>query len=92
MQQCGRTTYIEFETYKSVESYLEHFPKTKIFDFTQKSLRCDEVVQSVLIGCEGGFSPREREIFKSYDVFSLNTPLVLRSESAAFAVASKILL
>jgi len=92
MQQCGRTTYIEFSSYKSIETYLEAYPTTKIFDFTEKTIASQERTQSVLIGCEGGFSAYERELFKEYEVFRLDTPLVLRSESAAVAVASKLLL
>lgn len=91
MQQCGRTTAIEFDSYKSLESFVKMFPQTKVFDFTQKVLGCDEDFDTVLIGCEGGFSPKEREFLSSLEVFRLNTPLVLRSESAVFAVASKLL-
>ncbi|MEO1938944.1 MAG: 16S rRNA (uracil(1498)-N(3))-methyltransferase, partial [Sulfurimonas sp.] len=42
--------------------------------------------------CEGGFAPSEKELLQKQEVFRLKTPMVLRSESAALAVASKILL
>jgi len=91
-QQCGRTHLMEFDSYKNLESFIEDYPDTKVFDFTDKVLECDSDFDTVLIGCEGGFSPSEKELLIKQDVFRLNTPMVLRSESAALAVASKILL
>jgi len=92
MQQCGRSSYMEFDTYSSVEKFISEFPNTKIFDFTEKTLDETSNIETVLIGCEGGFSDFEREFLKSQDVFRLDTPMVLRSESAVMAVASKVLL
>jgi len=91
MQQCGRSTYIEFDNYKNIESFINYFPQTKVFDFCDKVLDNSENIQTVLIGCEGGFSQKEKEFLKSSDVFRLDTPMILRSESAVMAVASKIL-
>lgn len=92
MQQCGRSTYIEFDNYKSIQTYIKKFPQTKVLDFTQKTLDDYEDIDTILVGCEGGFSELEREFLTSQDVFRLDTPMVLRSESAVMAVASKILL
>ncbi|MEN4053714.1 MULTISPECIES: 16S rRNA (uracil(1498)-N(3))-methyltransferase [Sulfurimonas] len=91
-QQCGRTELMEFDSCKNIESFIELYPDTKVFDFTEKTLECESDFQTVLIGCEGGFSPREKEFLKNQEVFRLDTPMVLRSESATLAVASKILL
>ena len=41
---------------------------------------------------EGDFSKVEKEFLKPLEVFRLDTPMVLRSESAVMAVASKVLL
>lgn len=92
MQQCGRTSYIEFDVYKNLADFMVKFPDTKVFDFTDNVLSGESDFKRVLIGCEGGFSPYEKEFLKSKEVFRLNTPLVLRSESAVVAIASKILL
>jgi len=91
-QQCGRTELMEFEICKNIELFIQDNPDTKVFDFTDKTLECESDFQTVLIGCEGGFSPSEKEYLKNQEVFRLDTPMVLRSESAALAVASKILL
>ncbi len=92
MQQSGRTSFITFDTYKNLESFLKEFPDTKVFDFTDTIVKNGNDFTRVLIGCEGGFSKEEKELLKSQEIFRLNTPIVLRSESAVVAVASKILL
>ncbi len=92
MQQCGRSSFIEFDTYKNIAAFLEEFPDTKVFDFCERVLKNEDDFKRVLIGCEGGFSKEEKELLKTQEVFRLDTPMVLRSESAVMAVASKILL
>ena len=91
-QQCGRTELMEFDICKNIESFIEENPDTKVFDFTNKTLECESNFQTVLIGCEGGFSPKEKALLSALEVFRLNTPMILRSESASVAVASRILL
>ena len=92
MQQCGRSTYIEFDTYKNLEDFITKYPDTKVFDFCDNILKNSDGFGRVLVGCEGGFSDAERDLLKAQDVFMLDTPMVLRSESAVMAIASKILL
>ena len=92
MQQCGSTQKIKFDTSSSLEEFVKQNPDAKVFDFVEKTL--DEVkdISTVIIGCEGGFSQDEKEFLKPLEVFRLDTPMVLRSESAVMAVASKVLL
>ena len=92
MQQSGRTTLMNFDTYKNIAAFITAFPGTKVFDFTENILKGDSNFKRVLIGCEGGFSKDERELLQMQEVFRLDTPMILRSESAVIAVASKILL
>ncbi len=92
MQQSGRSSFIEFETYKNVKEFIAEHPDTKVFDFCEKTLEDSSDFETVLIGCEGGFSADEKELLSTQDVFRLDTPMILRSESAVVAVASKILL
>lgn len=92
MQQSGRTHFMEFDTYKNIASFVQEFPDTKVFDFSENILEGEANFKRVLLGCEGGFSQAERTFLQTQKVFRLNTPMVLRSESAAMAVASKILL
>ncbi|WP_295008863.1 16S rRNA (uracil(1498)-N(3))-methyltransferase [Sulfurimonas sp.] len=92
MQQCGRSSYIEFDTCKNIKEFIERNPESKVFDFCDETLSDYGSVETILVGCEGGFSPKERELLSSLERFRLGTPMVLRSESAVLAIASKILL
>lgn len=92
MQQCGRSTYIEFDTYKSIKEFIAEFPDTAVFDFCQTTFEEFQNVKRVLIGCEGGFSQNERDLMSSQKCYRLSTPMILRSESAVLAISSKILL
>jgi len=92
MQQCGRSSFMKFDTYKNIQTFIEKYPDTKVFDFSDTILDKKADFNTVLIGCEGGFSQNEKEFLSSLEVFRLDTPMILRSESAVVAVASKILL
>ena len=92
VQQCGRTSFIGFDIFTSLELFIRTFPHAKVFDFCDTPLKDTANFETVLIGCEGGFSKKEKELLSSQDVFRLGTPMVLRSETAVLAVAGKILL
>lgn len=91
MQQCGRSTMLEMDEYKSIKEFLHEFSDVVVFDFCDNTLSSDAGFQRVLVGCEGGFSQSERELLSAQKSFRLDTPMVLRSESAVVAIASKIL-
>ena len=92
MQQSGRTSLMTFDTYKNIAAFITVFPDTKVFDFTDNILKSESDFKRVLIGCEGGFSKDEKEFLQNQEIFRLDTPMILRSESAVVAVASKVLL
>ena len=92
MQQCGRSSFLHFEIHNTLQEFLELYPDVRVFDFCENVLEGENELKTVLIGCEGGFSEEERILLKEKETFRLDTPMVLRSESAAVAVASKILL
>lgn len=92
MQQCGRSSYIEFDTYKNLEAFVSKFPDVNVFDFCDETLQDYSSIKTVLVGCEGGFSQKEKELLSSLKRFRLDTPMILRSESAVLAIASKIVL
>lgn len=91
-QQCGRTHLMQLDTFQSLRDFLQEFPDTKVFDFTDRVVGKECTFERVLIGCEGGFSKDEKNLLASQEVFRLDSPMVLRSESAVMAVASKVLL
>ena len=92
MQQSGRTSLMTFDTYKNIAAFITLFPETKVFDFSDNVLKGESDFKRVLVGCEGGFSQQEKNFLEKQEVFRLATPMILRSESAVVAVASKILL
>lgn len=92
MQQCGRTHLMELEAPQKVASFLEKHPDTVVFDFTETILEGSEGIETILVGCEGGFSKEEKSYLQSQKVVRLDTPSILRSESATVAISSKILL
>lgn len=91
-QQCGRSEEMLFEVYKSLDAFLSTHPETVVLDFCDTVLGCDEQMSTVLIGCEGGFSEKERKKLEAFKRFRLDTPMILRSESAAVGIASRLLI
>jgi len=87
-QQSGRLSLMDIDFCDSLDNFLQNYPNAKICDFGGKII--DEYFEVGVVGCEGGFSTRERKLFK--DIVSFDTPLILRSESAVVSLASKVLL
>ena len=92
MQQSGRTEMMRFDTAKNIPTFIGQNQDAVVFDFCEKVFEGGGDIKTVLIGAEGGFSKKEREQLKMQQTFRLNTPLILRSETAAVAISSKILL
>jgi len=90
-QQCGRSKQMAFEVFKNLDAFLQENPQTIVLDFCDEVLGCENEFDTVLIGCEGGFSEDERKKVEALERFRLDTPMILRSESAAMAIASKVL-
>ncbi|WP_345976556.1 16S rRNA (uracil(1498)-N(3))-methyltransferase [Sulfurimonas sp. HSL3-7] len=92
MQQCGRSTRMRFDEVKNIEAFIAQNPQTVVFDFCDEVLGESGGIDTVLIGSEGGLSEAERALLRQQKVVRLDTPMILRSETAATAIASKILL
>jgi 16S rRNA (uracil1498-N3)-methyltransferase len=90
-QQCGRSSLMEFEVFKSVDEFLNAYPKSFMFNFSQTLLDENLGIQTIIIGCEGGFSKREIELFEASKIVGVKSQLILRSETAVTVVASKLL-
>ena len=92
MQQCGRSEFMELEILRSLEEALRRYSDLIYFDFCDTVLQSAEGISTVLIGCEGGFSDDEKQLLQSQRGFRLDSPMILRSESAVCTIAGKILL
>lgn len=88
IMQCGRTSLIELAESSTLSAFLDAYPEALILDFSDEVLKSEENMETVIIGCEGGFDESERKLFASHRVRVLKTPMILRSETAAIAVAA----
>jgi len=90
-QQCGRSRLMRLEMMDSLEAFVRQYPKAVMLNFSQTSLQEQADIFTVVVGCEGGFTPDEMTHFSPTQIMGLATPLILKSESAVCAVASKLL-
>ncbi len=88
-EQCGRSRKMQIQSYKNIQEFSKSFPDAVLVDFEGEIKEFDKT-QLYFIGPEGGFSPKEKQIFK--EKICLKVPNILRSQSAVVAVAAKILL
>lgn len=91
MMQSGRTSTIRLGEAPALSTFLKSHPEAVILDFGGAPFGAAETVKTVVIGCEGGFDESERKLFAEHTVRRLALPMVLRSETAAVAVAALLL-
>ena len=91
-QQSGRSQMMQLETAEDLPQFLVKYPQSKMLNFSENNFIGSTMVDTIVIGCEGGFHEDEVALFKDEDIVGFDTPLVLKSESAVCAVAAKILL
>jgi len=91
--QCGRSNIIKLDVCKNIDTFMKQSDNVFFLDFSNVSIdkKCDEI-KTLVIGCEGGFSNKERETFNKDNIVGFNSNLILRSETAIISAASKILL
>jgi len=90
-QQCGRTSLMQIEFANSIYDFLQKHPQSYLLDFSQNQLECNSKIDTIIIGCEGGISEEERKLFNQDKIVGLNTPQILRSETAVVAIGAKVL-
>lgn len=91
--QCGRSNIIKLEVCKNLELFLKENENVYFLDFS--TICIDDKkneIKTLVIGCEGGFSQKEREKFNKDFVVGFNSNLILRSETAIISAGAKILL
>jgi 16S rRNA (uracil1498-N3)-methyltransferase len=91
-QQCGRSRMMEFDTIDSIKEFLSQNPNSYMLNFSQNHISELNDIETIVIGCEGGFTDKEIVLFDKTKIVGFDTPLILKSESAVCAVASKILI
>ena len=91
-QQCGRSRMMTLEIEESLSAFVVKYPDAFLLHFSEKRLSTMKQIDTVVVGCEGGLTDAECALFDTGRVVGLDTPLILRSESAATSVASMLLL
>lgn len=91
IMQCGRTSLIELSESPNVSTFLKEHNDAVVLDFGGEVLGSDESIETVVIGCEGGFDESERKVFGDHRIRLFPSPMILRSETAAVAIASRLL-
>jgi 16S rRNA (uracil1498-N3)-methyltransferase len=91
-QQCGRSSIVQIDFANSIFDFLAQYPNSYLLNFSKNSVDKQNDISSIVIGCEGGLSKDEIALFKENKIVGFNTPLILKSESAAISIAAKILI
>jgi len=91
-QQSGRSKMMQIEMTENLEHFISQNPNSKMLNFSENNFIENTTIDTIVIGCEGGFHEEEVALFKPENIVGFDTPLVLKSESAVCAVTAKIML
>ena len=91
-QQSGRSVMMKLDKSPSLAQFIKEYPKSYMLNFSEQNLAESLDIETIVVGCEGGFAKDEEALFSSDKIVGFATPLILKSESAICAVASKVLL
>ncbi|MEA3354327.1 MAG: 16S rRNA (uracil(1498)-N(3))-methyltransferase [Campylobacterota bacterium] len=90
--QCGRSDIIDIDSCDSFELFLEQNPQSYMFNFSKTNIKEKESdIDTIIIGCEGGFSDQEINRFDQEKIVGIDSPIILRSETAVVSAASHII-
>ncbi|WP_200762745.1 16S rRNA (uracil(1498)-N(3))-methyltransferase [Nitrosophilus alvini] len=90
-QQCGRSSLMEIETIESLKKFSETYPEFILINFSKKTLYTDKIPLTAVIGCEGGFTDDELAL-AGERIAGFDTEMVLKSETAAVVISSKMVI
>ncbi len=92
-QQCGRSRMMELDEVGSLKEFITLYPKSSMLNFSRNNIEeHKESIDTIVVGCEGGFASDEIAFFDAQKVVGFDTPLILKSESAVCAVALKLII
>ena len=91
--QCGRSNIIKLDICKNLEQFIKENQNVYFLDFSNTCIdEKSQEIKTLVIGCEGGFSKKEREKFNKDFIVGFNSNLILRSETAVISASSKIII
>jgi 16S rRNA (uracil1498-N3)-methyltransferase len=90
--QSGRSDMIKLEYAKTLEQFLNDNPDSYMFNFSKNNIDDKKnVIKTIVLGCEGGFSKDEIRKFKDDKIVGVDSSIIMRSETAIINIASKLL-
>jgi 16S rRNA (uracil1498-N3)-methyltransferase len=90
--QCGRSKMMKLYIINSLQEFKEANPKSKMLNFSPNKITKNSNIDTIVVGCEGGFTNQERELFDNKDIVGVNTNMILKSQSATIALSSILIL
>ncbi len=91
--QSGRSDIIKLDYVKSLDDFLKIYPETYMFNFSNNDIEdVKDNIDTIILGCEGGFSLNEISKFASDKVIGIKSNIILKSETAAISIASKLIM
>jgi 16S rRNA (uracil1498-N3)-methyltransferase len=90
-QQCGRSSIVKLEILNSLDEVLNMYKDCFVFNFSNNFIDVNKDIETIMVGCEGGFSPKELEKFSKEKIVGINSNLILRSETAVTTIAAKLI-
>ncbi|MCV3356617.1 16S rRNA (uracil(1498)-N(3))-methyltransferase [Campylobacter sp. RKI_CA19_01122] len=90
-QQCGRASLMELESFDDFKKFQQAYENIVLIDFEGEDLMNFDPGRYVfLVGAEGGFSQKEREI--NIKKAKLQANYILKAQTALIGVASKFII
>ncbi|MCW0185915.1 16S rRNA (uracil(1498)-N(3))-methyltransferase [Campylobacter lari] len=90
-QQCGRASLMELESFDDFKKFQQAYENIVLIDFEGEDLMNFDPGRYVfLVGAEGGFSQKEREI--NIKRAKLQANYILKAQTALIGVASKFII
>ncbi|WP_418186204.1 16S rRNA (uracil(1498)-N(3))-methyltransferase [Aliarcobacter vitoriensis] len=91
--QCGRSSIIKLDICKSIDEFIKNNKNIYFLDFSNQKIGTKkDDIKTLVIGTEGGFSKRERELFNKNFVVGFDSNLILKSETAIISASAQIVL
>ena len=91
-QQSGRSSILKLAECESFQSFLDKNPNTYMFNFSKHLIDTKkDDINTIIIGCEGGFSNNELGSFDANKLVGIDSNLILRSETGVITIASKLM-